>query len=278
MPARSVGLYVCAAALLGVATPALAQYKPPPLDNPATGETYHIEGSVGFWFPNADMTVTSAGSGALAGIAGTSINAQTDLGMPSSQQLPEFQVTLRPVRKHKLRMQFIPISFDGSATVTRDIVFNGQRYRVGTPVTSTLDWKAWRFNYEYDFITRNRWYTGFITEIKYTDVRVDLAAPELQLAEYAEARAPIPALGGIVRVYVVPNISITGEFTGFKLPTVQNQYEGHYVDVDIYGTLNFTNNFGVQGGYRVLDMGYLIKQDTGSFTLNGLYIAGVVRY
>ncbi|HZR26096.1 MAG TPA: hypothetical protein VFA59_21035 [Vicinamibacterales bacterium] len=274
MTTRSTGLYLAVAALLYAATPAYAQYKPKPLNDPATGESYHIEASAGFWFPTADMTVTSEG----LGIPGSSINAENDLGFPTSKRLPEFQVTLRPARSHKLRMQYIPIQFDGSNTVTRSIVFNGQNYRFGTLVNSTLDWKAWRFNYEYDFITTNRGYGGFILEAKYTDVRVDLNAPQLGLAEFAHARAPIPALGGIFRVYVVPNISITGEVTGFKLPTVQNKYAGHYVDVDVYGTLNLTNNVGVQGGYRALDMGYLVNADTGSFTLRGPYVAAVVRY
>ena len=35
---------------------------------------------------------------------------------------------------------------------------------------------------------------------------------------------------------------------------------------------------GVKGGYRSLDMGYLVKQDTGSFTLKGIYIGIVARY
>ena len=117
-----------------------------------------------------------------------------------------------------------------------------------------------------------------IVEAKYTDVQVNLTAAPL-INEFARARAPIPALGGIGRVYVVPNISITGEVTGFKLPdSIDSRYGGHYVDVDVYGTVNFTNNIGVKGGYRSLDMGYLVKQDNGSFTLKGMYFAGVFRY
>ncbi len=66
--------------------------------------------------------------------------------------------------------------------------------------------------------------------------------------------------------------------TAFKLPTIEDKYSGHYVDVDIYGTMNFTNNIGVKGGFRSLNLGYLVKQDTGDFTLNGLYFAAVLRY
>ena len=275
---RSVCLYAWVAAVLLAAAPAFAQYQPRPIDNPPTGESYHIEGAIGLWFPTADLTVASSGSGFLSGIGGSSINAETDLGMPTSQRLPDFELILRPARRHKLRAQYIPIQYQGSATLTRDIVFNGQKYQLGVPVTSTLTWHAARFNYEFDFIANNRGFGGLIIEAKYTDVSVELDAPTFNLAEFARAQAPIPALGAIGRVYVVPNVSITGEFTAFKLPTIEDKYAGHYVDVDIYGTLNFTNNIGVKGGFRSLNMGYLVKQDTGDFTLNGIYLAAVLRY
>ena len=48
------------------------------------------------------------------------------------------------------------------------------------------------------------------------------------------------------RVYPVKHFAITGEFTGFKLPEI-NDYEGDFFDFDIYGTYNFTHNFGVAG-------------------------------
>ena len=45
------------AALLICASPAAAQYKPRPLNDPATGEKWHIEGAADFWFPSAEMVV-----------------------------------------------------------------------------------------------------------------------------------------------------------------------------------------------------------------------------
>jgi hypothetical protein len=255
-----------------LASPASAQYRPRPLNDPATGERYHVEASASWWRPTADMVVASEG----LGIPGTSIDFKTDLGVQDTG-FPALNFVLRPAQSHKLRMQYIPIKYTGSATLRRAIVFNGQAYPLNLPVESILDWKAYRFNYEFDFITRNRGFGGFIVEAKYTDIRADLRSP--LVTEFAHARFPVPALGGIARFYVVPNISITGEVTGFKIPdSIDNRYKAHYVDVDIYGTVNLTNNFGVQGGYRTLDLGYLIKKDTGSFTLKGLYFGGVARY
>jgi hypothetical protein len=278
MMTRTPRLYIWTVliALIGFAAPATAQYRPRPLNDLPTGEKFHIEGGADFWFPNTEILVASGGTGALSGLTGTLINAKTDLGL-TDKRLPKLQLELRPVRSQKFRLEYIPIRFEATTTLSRNIDFNGQRYRVGIPTNTTLDWKAYRFAYEFDFVTKNRGFAGFIVEAKYTDVFVQLNTPVLK--EFASARAPLPALGGIGRFYVVPNISITGEVTGFKLPdSIDNRYGGHYVDVDIYGTVNFSDNFGVKGGFRSLDMGYLVKQDSGSFTLKGIYFGVVARY
>ena len=112
---------------------------------------------------------------------------------------------VRPATKHKFRGQFIPIKYQqGPVTVVRDIVFNGQLYHVGARVNSVVDWKAYRFGYQYDFIVLSRGFGGVVVDLKYTDVEATLNAPP-SLTEFVEARAPIPAIGGILRVYPPPS-------------------------------------------------------------------------
>ena len=261
-----------AIALLFVASPVAAQFTPRSLNDPATGEQFHIEGSAGFWVPSANMSIASEA----LGIVGSTIDFKNDLGL-TDQRFSEISVVGRPARKHKLRFSYIPIEFIQESTIKRDIKFNGQLYAKGLPVNSDLLWKAYRFAYEYDFITRNRGFGGFILEAKYTDVTATLKSPIVE--EFIHAKAPIPAIGGIVRVYVVPNISVTGELTGVKIPDIiSKEYKAHYADLDIYGTLNFTNNIGVQGGFRSIDVGYHVDSDTGSFVLKGIYFGVVARY
>jgi hypothetical protein len=140
-----------------------------------------------------------------------------------------------------------------------------------------FDWKTYSMGYEFDFVAKKWGYVGFILEAKYTDVKVALDNPIEK--QFAHARGPIPALGGVARVYVVPNVAITGELTGFKIPdSIDNRYNAHYVDLNIYGTVNFTNNIGVKGGFRSRDVGYLIKADSGSFVLKGIFFGAVLRY
>jgi hypothetical protein len=264
---------VCLTAVMVLAAaPAQAQFKPRPLSDPATGEDYHIEASAALWLPSAEISVSSE----RFGIQGTTIDFKTDLGL-TDQKFPDFRLVLRPSRKSKFRFEFIPIKYEQSATLRKDIVFNGIRYSIGLPVNSLLEWKAYRLAYEFDFISRDRGFAGFVVEAKYTDVKVDLASP--LATEFAHARAPIPALGGIGRVYIVPNISITGEVTGFKLPEeLIKDTKAHFVDFDLYGTINFTNNVGAQVGYRSLDLGYSIETDIGAMVLKGMYFGIVARY
>ncbi len=264
---------VIAAACLGFAAPASAQYKPRTISDPATGEKYHIEAGADFWMPTAEMTVSSES----LGIQGSQINLKRDLGL-TDQRFRALQLQLRPARSHKFRFEYVPVSYTQSATLNQRIVFNGIAYDLGVPVNSSLDWKTYQFGYEYDFVVKNSGFAGFILEAKYTDVKVTLARP-LADTEFAHARGPIPAIGGIGRYYVMPNISITGEVSAFKIPdSIDSRYNAHYIDIDVYSTLNFTTNIGVKAGYRSRDVGYLIKSDSGAFVMKGIYFGGVLRY
>ena len=263
---------VLAAALVCLAAPVSAQYKPRTLSDPATGEKFHIEAGFDYWMPAADMTVSSES----LGIKGSQIDFKRDLGL-TDQRFPALQLQLRPAKSHKFRLQYIPVNYTQTATLQQRIVFNGIAYDLGVPVNSSLDWKTYQIGYEYDFVMKNSGFVGFILEAKYTDVNVTLARP--LDTEFAHARGPIPAIGGIARYYVAPNISITGEVSGFKIPdSIDSRYNAHYVDIDIFGTLNFTNNVGVKGGYRSRDVGYLIKSDSGAFVMRGIYFGAVLRY
>jgi hypothetical protein len=249
-----------------------AQYGATPFHDPATGETYHVEAAIAFWNPGPNLSVASEQFGQ----NGTLISATDDLGI-TKKRITELRFVLRPARKHKFRINYLPMSYTGESTVHRQFVFNGISYGVNLPVSTELKWKTWTLGYEYDFLYHERWYVGFVAEVKATDVEVNLTAPIG--SDFAIAKAPIPNLGGIARVYVAPKVSITGEFVGIKVPESANaEFKAHYWDFDLYGTVNFNDYVGAQLGYRSLDLGYTIKKDQGVFLMKGIYFGGVVRY
>ena len=266
-------LVVCAVCALvcvaGSAGPADAQYGARPMGSPAIGEDYHVEAALAFWKPGPTIQIASES----LGIPGSVIDAETDLGFESST-FRDFKLVLRPSRKFKFRLGYTPISYEAESELTRDIVFNGQLYRVGLPVNSDFSWKAWRIGIEYDFVYRDRGFAGLIVEAKYTDLEVQLDTPII--SEFTHVRVPIPTIGGIGRIYVADNVSITGELTGLSLTIDED--EGKYFDFDLYSTFNFTNNVGAQVGYRRITIDYVVESDTGDMKLGGLYFGGVARF
>ena len=256
--------------------PALAQYGAARgLSDRATGETYHVEIGGFLWNPTPDIGISSE-SIPIVGQTATRIDFVTDLGI-AKKTFKQVKAVLRPSKKFKLRFEYTPITYSAEGTIARDVIFNGIVYPVALPVQTDFTWKAYRFGMEYDFIYRDRGFFGILLEAKYTDVEATLT--NIVSTEFVHARAPIPAVGVIGRVYVAPNISITGEFSGFKLPEgIDEDYRAKYYDFDLYGSVNFTDHVGAQVGYRSFDVFYRVDGDEGALTMKGLYFGGVVRF
>jgi hypothetical protein len=271
---RLFASFAAPALLLLFSSPAYAQFRPRPMTELVPSEQFHIEVSAALWRPTADIGISSES----LGISGTTIDFKKDLGL-TDHNLGEFKLTLQPVLHHKLRAQVIPMNYDSSTRIMRDIIFNGQRYSLNLPVTSTFEWKQYRFNYQFDFIAKSRGFAGFIIEARYNDVGAELNTTSPSIHEFTQARFWLPAFGGIGRVYVVPSVSITGEVTGLKIAgSIGDLKASDWIDVDIYGTANFNRFVGAQFGFRSANLGYQVKADSGSLTFKGIYFGVVARY
>ena len=120
---------------------ASAQYRPSPNGDTVVGENYHIEAGYSFWDAEPSLIVNSES----LEILGTDVNLISDLGI-QKKRLGMFDIVLRPAKKHRFRFQRMPIKYQVDAfPVSREFIFNGQRYRVGLPVTTNVDFTTYRF-------------------------------------------------------------------------------------------------------------------------------------
>lgn len=260
----------CALLLTPVVASAQIATLPPAAPRPI-GEEYRIELSGGMWNPSVFGIVASE----QFGITPTDIDFVSDLGY-AQKKFADVRLVLRPGKKHKFRVQYTPVSYSADATPTRDLVFNGIRYRATVPISSTFDWKVWRFGYEFDLIYTNRGFFGILVEGRYTQMNASLKSAVNE--EYTRAKAPLPALGAVARVYPLKNLSITGEISGFKLPNIDEDYEATYTDIDVYGTFNITHQIGVQGGWRRMKTFLRVETDRGDLRFQGIWFGGAVRF
>jgi len=256
-----------------MSSPAAAQFRPRFANQNALGENYHVEIGAAIWDTSADISLSNNAPG----LPGTTIDLKNDLGA-HDQKFPAFDLILRPAMKHKFRIELVPVHYSQTTVLQSPLTFGGQTYPAGVPISSKIHWKAWRFGYEYDFAYGPRGFMGFILNVNYTDADASLANAAVGTRS-ASARAPVPALGAILRVYPASHLALTGEISGFKWPGGWIwSGSGDYLDVNTYATLNFVNAFGVEFGFRSFDVHYSVTDNTGSFNLKGPYLGAVLRF
>jgi hypothetical protein len=245
---------------------------PPPVRGFVPGDTYRIEAEVGSWSPRADMK--TAGTG--LGVPGTRIDMNQEFGL-EDRGLPELRLAVRPGARHRLRLEYVPFRYESTATLSRDITFNGVVYPAGSPATATVAWQAIRLRYEYRFLVRRRTFAGLLFEVDRTNLQVRLRSAFAN--ERASSSVPtIPAIGGIVRIYPAGRVAVTGQVTGFGVPDRPNQqYGGHYLNAEVDGTVTVARHLGVRAGYRTINIRHLGEADSGTLRMSGLSFGVVVR-
>ena len=269
---RAAGSSFVLAALLGLLpASAAAQYEAPSVATEAVGERYHIEASGSFWNPNVVGLISSE----QFGIVGSRIDLVDDLGYKKTR-FKDLRVVLRATKKAKFKFQYTPVEYTAQTSLRRNIVFNGITFPVSLPIESKFGWKTWRFGYEYDVFYRPRGFVGFLIEGRYTELTAQLDSPARN--EFAVAKAPLPAIGAVGRAYVLPELAINFQVTGFRLPDVDPKYQANYFDWDIHGTMNLTNYVGLQVGWRRMSNFLTIENDFGDVKFQGIWFGAAVRY
>jgi hypothetical protein len=125
-----------------------------------------------------------------------------------------------------------------------------------------------------------------VTEVKFNSVTADLRMPDLNAsANVQDVKVPAPQLGIVARVYPHSNVSITGEFTGFKVwgflrssLSDADTFEANFKDFEINATVSITRFLGLQGGYRSLSVDYIVDDDNGDLQMKGPYFGGMIRF
>lgn len=262
------------AAGLLVAAPASAQpvqTRPGEKSNTVYGERYNIEMSTTWWTPSVYGVIQSDAIDAI----GSSISFTDDLGYESTR-FTDLRFVIRPGKKHRIRIQYTPIEYRAAAVLNRDVTFQGETFPVSVPVESTFGWHVWRTGYEYDFLYHPRAFVGVLGEARFIDMTAQITSPVA--SSTVAAHAVVPALGFFTRVYVLPDLAINFEWTGFQVPKVFEVEDNTYVDWDLHATINFTNNFGGQVGWRKATTFLKVKGDTADMKYEGIWFGLVVRY
>lgn len=238
--------------------------------NPAPGEDFRVEFGAMFWTPTPELRLQT---GALAAVGESEIDFVDEFGV-KEERFTELRAVVKAGRKHKIRFSYVPVRYDAETVLQRTVTFGGRTFPLSLPARADLEWTLWRFGYEWDFVARDRGVVGLVTELKYNEVSAELSS--IIGAEAAEAKAPVPQIGLTGRGYLHRYLSVTGEFTAFRLDS--DEFDVKLYDFEAYGTLSLGRYVGVQGGYRSITADYFVDDDRGDLKLEGPYFGVLVRF
>ena len=266
---RRAGLV--AAGLL-VPAAASAQFAAPETRRPPVlGEQYHVEVSGNFWNPSMFGVISSEQFGQ----PGSDIDFDVDFGFERTR-FKDLRFVIRPATKHRIRVQYTPVTYEAVSNFTRNITFNGINFPLSLPVQSSFSWRVWRFGYEYDFVYKPWGFVGVLIETRMTEF--DARLQSAIASEFTTAKGPLPAIGVVARGYVHPTVALNFEFSGMRLPDIDPNYQADYWDWDLYGTVNFTNYVGFQLGWRKMSTYLAIEKDSGDLAFQGLWFGAALRF
>ncbi len=279
MPCRFLRVAAAAAVLVGWLAPAEAhaQFRAPDGGFEAVGERYHVEVAGTFWTPALSGRIASDS----LDVIGNAIDFADDLGYDRSH-LREFRGVLRPTRRVRLRIQYTPVRYAAETSFDREITFGGTPFPVSVPIVSDFTWTVLRGGFEYDFLYTPRGFLGLLLEARHTQLEARLATntPFFSPALEAQvlAKAPLPAIGVVGRAYVLPNVALNVEVSGFRVPRIDDELEATYFDWDVHGTVNLNRFVGVQVGWRRMSTFLSTTDDEGDLKFAGLWFGGALRY
>lgn len=239
---------------------------------PAPHAPRRVEVVVGAWHPGPNLRLAATDRD----ILGTEIDLRRDLAM-EPRWLADVQARIRVAQRHAFRVEYLPVLGDGRAVLDRDVTYLGEVFAAGERVTSTLDWRVYRFGYEYGVVSRPNVTASVTLEARHSDLRLGLASA--RIVTRGRSRIPMPAVGGAVRYAANQRVLLTADAAAFIVAdNDEGTFGGRFVDAALNAAVDVAPHLAVQVGVRTIDIRHLGKSNAGRGRLTGLFLGAVVGY
>jgi hypothetical protein len=185
MPALRLRAVLPALALLGAVSAVRAgdaAQPPPALASPIID---HFALSALYLWGQVD---TSGRIDAGTGAAGTSLDAERDLGVTRRAYQPRIELMFRLEERNRLRVDFFDLRRNGAQPLARTLQIGDQTFAAGQTVQSTLEWRQMDLTYSYSLLRSARYELGAGLGVHLLEARAIAQLPGTpQRADYSQA-------------------------------------------------------------------------------------------
>lgn len=232
----------------------------------ARGIDTMFDADVEYWFSTLKGEVAVAETG----LPGTDVDLIDDLGMDDTENIPVFNLSYRFLDQHRLSFSYSEVEHSGRKNITKEIDYKGETYIVGADVTSNTEVTLIEGRYEYIFLWNEIWELAGLVGAKYARIETTLEASGYE-TKTESIEAPIPVVGLVGEVKLLDNFSLSGEVSGITLDVSDLDFT--LIDAALRLSYDFTENWRVSAGYRLLDIDGSDDDNEVNVTLHGPMVA-----
>ncbi len=210
---RTVPWLLALALVLPQAAGAQARRGAPPPD-PLFDHTLSVTGGVGLASPDTLIRYDASD-----GTPGTTLVAEDDLGFDDRETATRLEVSLRPRKRHRVRLGLLALPGDRSATETiaGPLRFGDEQFLAGDTVSSKLRLRAWSISYGYSFVRRPRFELGATLGATSLGLLAEAGVPARGIREREERSVPAPQAGLDASFRITPRWYAEARYQYFKV-------------------------------------------------------------
>jgi hypothetical protein len=252
-----ISLTAVALVLAIYAAPALAERDPqsgaplpPKKKEPANPITDHFSVRAAFYSSKMNTDLRVDPTNAPAGVTGTPVNAESDLGLPDRLHQGRIELMFRMRDRNKVRLDYFEADRSGTAVLNRDVVFGNETFLAGSETQSSLDWKQFDITYTYSFVRNERFELGTGIAVYFLQADAIGFVPATNQRQEVSAATPFPALP-LDFVWVISSrwaVTARGAYLRAHLAG----FDGWYADYQADAQYRWNKNFAVGAGWAAI--------------------------
>jgi len=179
-------------------------------------------------------------------LGGTLFSLKDDLS-PETKAFLRLRLSYDFQKTHTLSLLYAPLEIQSGGQLSRDLLYNGTRFEVGTSLLGIYKFNSYRLTYRYNFFNTPQLVFGLGLTAKIRDANIILSSSELSAQR--KSLGIVPLVNFSVWWRLDKRFGVLFEGDALAGPG------GRAEDVRLAATFELSDSLGLRAGYRILEGG-----------------------
>jgi hypothetical protein len=181
-----------------------------------------------------------------AGVTGTTLNAEDDLGLDDELNQGRLEFDFRMRERNHLRVDYFKADRFHQQPLPRTIVFGDNTFLAGTLFRSKLNWRVLTMTYTYSFFKSDRFEGGLGIGLHFIDAHAEGRQPGTNNIEKADNVGAFPTIAANVAFRISKRWAVTarGQSYSASPEDFSGKMSDYHADIQYRWRRNFTVGLG----------------------------------